>query len=290
MKLIYSLLFAVCIFALFSSPSHANNMYAAGHSGSNGLSTFYHIDAAGETAIGPVGFERCGGMDFHPVTKVLYALCERADGSDIGVLITINLGTGAGTEIGPTGISGDISDISFRNSDGVLFAEHVVNDPDHTLYTININTGQAALVGNTGLSGTGGNGMSFNLDDTLYLQTTDDIPELYTMNQISGQAQLLKNVTFPPPDSEQDRFKALDTDPRSGAMFGIYKQGPTFLGILNIATGNVEEVTLVSDDLDAIAIAEVESIPSLSEWGLMALAIALGALGLSAVRRRKVAV
>lgn len=48
-------------------------------------------DDGAATTIGPIGFERVGGMDFHPVTGVLYAAGERADGSNTPVLITIDV-------------------------------------------------------------------------------------------------------------------------------------------------------------------------------------------------------
>lgn len=62
-------------------------------------------------------------MDFD-ASGTLYAMCERSDGSNTIVLITIDPSTGAGTEVGPTGLEnlGDFSgthDISFRPSDAL---------------------------------------------------------------------------------------------------------------------------------------------------------------------------
>lgn len=151
-------------------------LYGISFSGPDGPSTLHTLDvtSGAATPVGPVGFDRCSGMDFNSA-GVLYATCERPQaptggggGADTPVLITINTTTGAGTEVGPTGISGAVSDISFRPSDGVLFAYDASNDPEHTLYTINVNTGVATLVGETGLDFAGGNGMTFSAGGVLY--------------------------------------------------------------------------------------------------------------------------
>ncbi len=187
----------ISIFVLSGSLSYAQ-LFGLGHNGSSGPSTLYRIDKATGSAlpIGNTGFRRCGGMDSDG--QNLYALCSRADGSNIGVLVRINPVSGAAEEVGPTGISDTIGDIAFRNSDGVLFAENVANDPQHTLYTIDLFSGLATLVGDTGLAFTGGNGMTFDLSDTLLLQTTSDNPDLFALDQTTGQAVFLRNVAFPP--------------------------------------------------------------------------------------------
>ena len=69
-----------------------------------------------------------------------------------------------------------------------------------------------------------------------------------------------------PPDPELNRFKALDANPESGVMFGIYSPSfrgdgtpPffAFLGVLNTTTGNVTQIGSVTDDLDALAFLEL---------------------------------
>ena len=62
-------------------------LFGAAHSGPDGPSTLYSIDHTNgaATLIGDIGFERVSGMDFHPVTGVLYATGERSDMSDTHV-------------------------------------------------------------------------------------------------------------------------------------------------------------------------------------------------------------
>ena len=130
-------------------------LYGAAYSGPDGLSTFYSVDATtgAATSIGAIGFQRVSGMDFHPGSGALYAVGERNDGSNIAVLITINLATGAGTEVaalngGATHFFGDAySDISFR-SDGTLYA---YLEPSDGLGTIDVGTGALTELGFSGV-------------------------------------------------------------------------------------------------------------------------------------------
>ena len=96
--------------------------FGAAHQGPDGPSTLYTINLNTGLAapIGPIGFERVSGMDFHPETGKLYATAERADGSNTGVLITIDPLTGVGAEVGPFVAGGVAVGLSFR-SDGTLF-------------------------------------------------------------------------------------------------------------------------------------------------------------------------
>ncbi len=284
----------IAVFILSGSLSYAQ-LYGLGNDGPSGLSTLYRINEETGLAIpiGNTGFERCGGMDFNPFGGGVYALCSRADGSNIGVLVLINRNSGAGEEVGPTGISDRIGDISFRNSDGVLFAENVANDPQHTLYTIDIQTGQATLVGDTGLAFTGGNGMTFNNAGTLLLQSTDagSTPLLYAMDQTTGQAVIIRSVIFPPPLTEQDRFKALKLDPETGIIMGVYtgagSDEPTFLATLDPTNGVVTRIGPTEQTLDAIAFLPQTTIPTLSEYGMIATAIVLLIGALAFLKRRQ---
>lgn len=283
----------IAVFILSGSLSYAQ-LYGLGNDGPSGLSTLYRINEETGLAIpiGNTGFERCGGMDFNPFGGGVYALCSRADGSNIGVLVLINLKSGAGEEVGPTGISDRIGDISFRNSDGVLFAEDVSNNPQHTLYTIDIQTGQATLVGDTGLAFTGGNGMTFNNAGTLLLQSTEfgSTPLLYAMDQTTGQAVIIRDVIFPPPLTEQDRFKAMKTDPETGAILGVYTDDDetiTHLATLDAATGIVTQIGPTEPTLDAIAFLPQTTIPTLSEYGMIATAIVLLIGALAFLKRRQ---
>jgi len=91
MKRVKLFICSLAILAVFTVTSQAQ-IFGIGHFGPDGLSALYQINPANGAAItvGPVGFERCGGMDFDS-NGILFATCERAGGSDTPVLLTIDL-------------------------------------------------------------------------------------------------------------------------------------------------------------------------------------------------------
>lgn len=235
-------------------------LFGSSFFGSNGLSTLYHIDSGtgAATAIGSIGFERVGAMDFHPSTGVLYATAERADGSDTPVLITIDISSGAGTEVGPTGINGTVGDVSFRR-DGMLFV-YDANASDHTLYTVDLSTGAASLVGSTGLSFNSGNGITFvpraGRDAGLFHSNRDFSHEL---SQSTGSATQVANMTFPANCAGTGfaRIAAADFSGSSHTVFGVMKcggPGNESLGTVDYTTGIVTEIGSTAGGMDAIAV------------------------------------
>ena len=162
-----------------------------------GASSLYSIDpdTGNAVLIGPTGFYFCRGLDFHPVTNVLYAACF--DQVDQQVLIIIDIETGVGTEVAPIFPDGILDDMSFR-SDGTLFASFR-SKPGIFIETIDTNTGAVNFLGFTGLFGAG-NGIGFDQFNELFLAQTDMIPSLYLLNQSSGLASLVTDLTVPPVD------------------------------------------------------------------------------------------
>ena len=234
-------------------PTEPLVIYAAGHTGSNGLSQFYSVDPATgtATAIGSgVGFERVSGMDFHPVTGVLHATGERADSSNINVLITIDPMTGVGTEVamlngGLDHNFGDTySDISFRNGDAELYAYLEAGDG---LGTIDIANGNLTELGSTGISCCG-NGIAFSSGDILYH---------FNENNIHTLDQTVATATAGPVSPY--RVSSADADPFSSAIYGTLKtssggSGPTYLVSIDPTTGATDTIGLTVDNLDAIAV------------------------------------
>jgi len=142
-------------------------LFGAAHQASSSLSLFYSMDATSgaATLIGPIGFDRVTAMDFGP-TNTLFAIGQRPDGSQESMLLTIDLCTGRGTAVGPTGLpAGEtVADLAYRKSDRTLFA---YVEPAHELATVDLTTGALRRVG-TILSGDGpGNGIAARADGTL---------------------------------------------------------------------------------------------------------------------------
>src|SRR4029079_18596476 len=94
--------------------------------------------------IGAIGFNHVTDIDFNPVTGQLYGVVSDILGSGLTALISIDVNTGAGTLIGPTGAQ--IPDISF-NSSGVLYAWSEAGAAFDDLGTINLTTGAFTTIG-----------------------------------------------------------------------------------------------------------------------------------------------
>jgi len=257
-KLFASLIFGLLVLGLtpvsMMNAYAQSTLYGIGFFGSDGLSQLYTIDTttgiATPVGIG-IGFERCSAMDFDPSTGILYALCERADGSDLSVLITINLITGVGTEVGLTNAENianlvffAFTGMSFRNSDGVLYTHAEENDE---MVTIDVATGQATDL-SAGDIGSTGNAVAFSPADTLLLAASSD---LITVDQTTGGfvSQVSSFII--------DRINGMDYDPDTGVLFGIHNTGGSGTGriLVTIDVSDFSLSTSVSteDGMDAIA-------------------------------------
>jgi hypothetical protein len=151
-----------------------------------------------------------------------------------GALIRINLATGAGTLIGPTGIVGQLGDagvpaLAIRAS-GEMFALEI--GPSAKLYQVSAKTGGATLIGATGLSSPPA--MVFDGFDVL--NAIDAGGNLHTLNPQTGAATL-KGATGV-------ALKGLAVDPTDGWLWGsdassrIYKiDGQTAVATLVGNTG-----------------------------------------------------
>ncbi|MEM8960144.1 MAG: IPTL-CTERM sorting domain-containing protein [Acidobacteriota bacterium] len=290
-KLLLSTLF---VLLLTVSAASAQTLYGIAFQGNAAPSTLYTVDPStgAAVAVGPIGFERCSGADFD-AAGTLFATCERADGSDTPVLVTIDPMTGAGTEIGPTGLTGAVTDISFR-ADGTLFAYDATNAPNHTLHTIDTATGMSTLVGDTGLSLAGGNGMTFDLEGVLYHSQFTGGPNT-ALNTIDPATAVVTPVGQVPPVI--GRFNALEVDPQTGTIYGVVNDGAGGGGPNTLATidTTIVAATLIGateNGLTALAFEPLPlppspiEIPTLGEYGLMALVLLLAGFGFYFMRRR----
>jgi hypothetical protein len=233
-------------------------LFGSAFNGPTGPSTLYSIDAetGAATAIGPIGFARVGAMAFD-AAGTLYAIGRRpSDGRN--VLLTINTTTGAGTEVGPTGVEnlgfGDtISDISFRHSDGVLYAYLEAGD---ALGVINKQTGAVTALGRS-LVSCCGNGMAFSLSDVLYHSNESD---LHTLDQVTGRATVVTAMVFPAATANFPRINAMDFQPGTGILYGSLNNGEAgqfdnYLVTVNTTTGVVTIIGRTVNGLDGLAFA-----------------------------------
>ncbi|HUJ08429.1 MAG TPA: PEP-CTERM sorting domain-containing protein [Verrucomicrobiae bacterium] len=252
-------------------------LYESAYTGPGGAANFYKVnpDTGAATLIGAIGFNQVGAIDFDPSGGALYAVGNRvSDGTQ--VLLTINPTTGAGTEIGPTTLSGNVQDISFRNSDDALFGYS-----GGYIYTFNITTGVATLLGDTGDGFPSGNGLAFDPFDTLYKADNNN---LWTINQSTGAGTSVLSLSYPIAGS---RANGMDFDNSTGILWasvnaGSGGSGMNYLATINVDNGDVTEVGMTQSGSDALVV----SIALIPEPGTFTL-VGLGLVGLLTLRRRK---
>jgi hypothetical protein len=241
-------------------------LYGAGVSETDTQSTLYRVDATSgaETALGTVGFDAVGGMDFDPDTGALYAVARRSPPEQpVDVLITIDRDTGAGVEVGPlintsSVVDGGHFDLSFH-SDGTLFltAYSPVN-PCVSLFSVDPVSGTATEVGDT-TTCEDGNALGFSLTDELFHATDGSGGSLYRTNAGTGVSTLTTALSFVGfPTLSNPRPTAMDFDPCTGEAFASIEDGTGaaqagYLATLDPATGDVVHVGSTIDALDALA-------------------------------------
>ena len=239
----------VTLTTFVSDRIEAATIYATTTDGPDAVSKLYRIDSVAgvATLVGFTTFQRISAIEFG-ANGVLYGTAERNDGSNTPVLITINTSTGLGTEVGPTGISGAVTDLAFR-TDGTLFAFDAIS-AGHRLATINTSTGAAAVLGPTSLANDGGNGIEFS-GGALYHIGRDD--GLHTLNQTTGVASGFTPVTYV---GDGVSVLAMDTDPVSSEIYAAVlvdaEGGARGLATVDLATATVTSYFDIIDGVDGI--------------------------------------
>lgn len=193
------------------------------------------------TAIGVTDSIICTGMDFHPSTGVLYAVCftsqvpkeAEVDNriiEDDTYLVRINPATGDFTEIGPTGVVPEfggleIFDVSFR-SDGTLFGQ-VATKEGIVLGRISTSTGQFTPVGTLPGELFPG-GLAFSASDQLYSADTDAnslLALLHMRDQAMGGGEVAANLNIPVEGKEVPYIFSMDLNPNDGMIYGFLTDG-----------------------------------------------------------------
>ena len=267
--------------------AEAQTLFGLAHSGSDGWSRLHRINPATGRSdpIGRgTGFQRCSGMDFD-ASGTLFATCERAS-DNTHVLITIDpsTGEGKGEEVGPTGVGTGpwaifktMSDISFRNLDGAMFAYlKTVDDSLYFPYLATIDIGSAAVtLQRPTVTFGNGNGIAFSPEDELFHADEESLNTLNTLDLAIGVATPVINLVFPgPPDppgqgccNNIPRVNSMDFQPGTGILFAsvndklLQSSGDgklprtNFLATIDTTTGNVTIIGKTVKGLDAIAFA-----------------------------------
>ena len=264
--------------------------------GSN-LSSLYNADPqTGATSlIGPIGFNGVTGMAVLGDGRLVASARADANGDRISILIEINPFNGQGTLIGTIGNNneggcGRTPDLTYDAATDTLYGIgfRCVPGNDHLniteLLRINQTTGEGTTIGQTGFFG-GGIGLAIRHDGTLFSSENEDF---LTLNPLTGQGTLVANH-----DQDDFSMSAMDFQPGTGALFGIafrFSDGADLVTVntSTAVTTRIGELPLCSDALVFFALPP-SNVPTLSEWGLIAMAGILGIVGFMVMRRRKVA-
>jgi len=238
-------------------------IYGSAYNGPLGPSGLYKISPANGAAtfIGLIGFKRVGALAFSP-DGTLYG--TGTDGTN-WYLLTISTSTGAGIIAATLSIPGPYFDMSFRPSDGTLFAYSC------HLFTINTSSGTTTNLGGDNCGN--GEALAFSQSNSLYYA---DNTNLELINQSTGLGTFVTPLTYAPGfGALQSRAAAMKFDPATGTLWAsvvnndttarFESAGTYSLGIINITTGAVTVVGATVSGLAAIAIApEASTVPTSS--------------------------
>jgi len=296
-----ALILSLALLAL-ASQAGAQTGYAmrAEASGSSPKDVLYAIDMKSGQArrIGSgAGFQGVESFTFGDGCETLYGVDDVTD-----QLVTCDVGSGVCTAVGPLGV--DITDTGLAyGADGLLYMSTDAPKPSK-LYRVDARTGRATLIGPQGQEVTG-----LAADQTgLFGLGGDGRNNLVKLDTATGQATVvgpLKTVVLVDGGIDFDA---------GGTLWGIHpgsvgRVGHSQTFKINTATGAATIVAEVRDassgsTLDGfkgLAIADgicsqlgpptpppnqnVTEVPTLEDWGLAALALALTACGVVALRR-----
>jgi len=158
------------------------------------------------------------------VPGVCYATLGN-NASNPGALITVDVGTGVGSLVGPTGISGEFGDAGVPSlavkTTGEMYAADIGSAS--RLYRIDATTGAATLVASTSLNSPPA--IAFNGFDILF--AVDTVGNLYVVNDSTGASSLV--------GASGEFIKGLAFDPIDGALWGSDASGGVYT--LDIHTG-----------------------------------------------------
>ena len=181
-------------------------------------------------------------------------------------------------------------DISFRPSDGTLFAWNApsLNRPVKFggLSTINLGTGAATLIDHaTGVLADDGSALAFSPSDQLFYAGSEDPggttctngwgtldcdDVLHIVDTMTAAASLHTTMTFPPApagvhDDGTPRISDMDFHPETGVLFASIKYGfgstaSSFLGTLDPGTGVVTLIGPMARGIDGLAFTDLPDV------------------------------
>ena len=233
-------------------------------------STLVQIDPATGAVldtIGDVGY-RVNGMTYDDTTGTMYATTSDGDASFPNGLISINLTTGAGTEIG-AGV-GQFVNVPTTNSAGALYG-WTENGDDAVLW--DKVAGTITVLGNAGIS-SARQSLAFDASDTLYYVSVC-CGGIRIVNTTTGATTPTGVAISGATGSELHHG---DFAPGTTLLYALTEavSGPRDIDILDVTTGIVTRtLTAVPDGLHTLAFtagaarSAAAPVPTISVYGLM---------------------
>ena len=267
------------------------------------LSTLYAVNPlnAASNAIGPIGFNKVTGLAILGDGRLVGTANADDDGDRIAIFIEVDRTTGQGSFIGTIGNDdnpgecGRVPDITYDPATdtlyGIGFRCNVGGDENNQFLRIDQTTGQATIIGDTGFRG-GGNGLAMRHDGTFFWShVRNDESRIFTIDPLTGAATLIINK-----NADTPFFNSLAFHPVTQVLYGTDINPPPPLMFFDVVldtvdtdTGQVTRIGQLPGCTDAMIFANIaRPIPSLSEWGLIAMAGILGIAGFVVMRRRNV--
>jgi hypothetical protein len=276
-------------------PLAAQTAYSVRSDGNDNRDDYlYSIDlpTGKVTPIGPTGFEDVEGLAFDRNCEILYAVDDVTDR-----LLTCNLETGACRQVGNLGMDVTDTGLAFANEFTLFMSTDAPKNPAR-FYEVNRFTGKARLVGTQGQEVTGLAGGP----DGLFGLGGDGTNDLVRIDPETGAA-----TAIGPLGSVSPSDGGLDID-AAGVLWGIEDAGlrnPGRLFTVDTTTGQAtvvatthledgaelggfEGLAIQNGVCDALAGAPtVLAVPTLSQWGLAALAALVTGAALFLLRRMR---
>jgi len=192
------------------------------------------------TKIGDTDHGNCTALDFNPAGD-LFATCQRMEEPYEPVLARLDTLTGAGTEVGPTGITEQISDIA--NTGGYIMQAYEEVETPHNLHSIDDMTADSVFIGKPGTEGQG-NALFAGGDERVRLVTwVNESNQVYELDKVTAQPFFVTNLQL--------------FDNTNGLM-ALVEEGPCVMPATDGIA--VEELVLPdSDDIDSDELAALSS-------------------------------
>lgn len=229
----------------------AQTLYVATGQGSNAQLYIVNPTTAAATLVGNITLSGSAltltGLAFDPLTGVLYGVTGNENGP-ARKLVTIDRATGLATLVGSLAVNGDTaegaSDISF-DANGKLYAWKTGGGP---LGLVDVGTAAVTPIGSS-LNDTGGNGLAFAPDGSLYVAG----PPTGSLSRVDPATGALTAVaTLSGAPLALGTLNAMASD-LAGVLFAV-GNGDGSLITINPATGAITTVgTLPFSSADALA-------------------------------------